>query len=423
MILGSVRNRLALAFFVIAAAAIGFVYLYVVPQLRSSLTTEKLQRLERVGTEQSSPLTSALRHGASGAEIRRLVSAVGQRTDARVALLNVHAGPDGARPRFVVGDEELRAQVPSVYPAATLAASSGRAASEVIHIAGTRTGETAVPLPVDGSPRWVAVLWTPLSDVDDNVALIRRQILIAGGIALLAALVAGWLAARAHAKRLGRLEVAAARVAEGDFSAPVPDEGNDEVGQLAATLNEMQTRLGQLDSARRDFIANASHELRTPIFALGGFVELLDEEEPDPAQRKEFVQTMRQQVARLTKLTADLLDLSKLDADAMKLNAERVDLGEIARRVAGRVRTRGRPAQLADRGPRKRSRGGDGRRRPGGADHAYPARQRAYAHAGGNLDLDHSAAAGRDGEPGRHRRRSRRRSPSAGAGLRALLHR
>ncbi len=96
----------------------------------------------------------------------------------------------------------------------------------------------------------------------------------------------------------------------------------------------MQRRLARLDNARREFIANASHELRTPIFSLGGFVELLDEDEPDPAARAEFVRTMREQVARLTKLTADLLDLSKLDADALEVNAEPVDLGDLARRVA-----------------------------------------------------------------------------------------
>jgi two-component system OmpR family sensor kinase len=170
--------------------------------------------------------------------------------------------------------------------------------------------------------------------VDDNVALIRRQILIAGMIALAAATAAGWLAARAHAKRLRRVEAAAEKVAEGNFSTPIPDEGSDEVGQLASTLNEMQQRLARLDNARREFIANASHELRTPIFSLGGFVELLDEDEPDPASRAEFVRTMREQVARLTKLAADLLDLSKLDADTLQVNAEQVDLGELARRIA-----------------------------------------------------------------------------------------
>ena len=61
MILGSVRNRLAVLFFLIAAVAIGFIYLYVVPQLRSSLTTQKLDRLERVGDERSGALALAVR--------------------------------------------------------------------------------------------------------------------------------------------------------------------------------------------------------------------------------------------------------------------------------------------------------------------------------------------------------------------------
>ncbi|HMC06672.1 MAG TPA: HAMP domain-containing sensor histidine kinase [Solirubrobacterales bacterium] len=333
--LASVRNRLAVLIFVITAAAVGFIYLYVVPQLSSNLTAQKLQRLEQVGAAEGVRLDAALRRGDPRSRIRTLVRQSAQRADARVTLLDVRRGPGGPQPGLVVADSQVErpAVVPSYPPAAT-AAASGLISSSVERIAGARTGETAVPLPAGKRPRWVAVLSAPLGEVDDNVALIRRQILIAGGIALLAALAAGWLAARAHAKRLGRLEAAAQKVAEGDFSTPIPDEGVDEVGQLASTFNEMQQRLARLDSARREFIANASHELRTPIFSLGGFVELLDEEEPDPAVRAEFVRTMREQVARLTKLTADLLDLSKLDSDAMEISAERVDLRQLAERVA-----------------------------------------------------------------------------------------
>jgi signal transduction histidine kinase len=334
LLVGSVRNRLAVAFAVITAAAIGFVYLYLVPQLRSSLTDEKLDRLERVVTRQTGALTTALRHRASEPELRVLVRGTGRRTDARVALFELD--PEAARSaRLVAGEpgpDPIAAE--SAYPVASAAVSSDRAVSRVEKTGGDRIGLAAVALPVSGGLRWVAVAWTSLADVDDNVALIRRQIVIAGGIALLAAVVAGWIAAGAHARRLRRLEAAAERLAEGDFSAPIPEQGGDEVGQLAATLNEMQERLGRLDRARRDFIANASHELRTPIFSLGGFVELLDEEEPDPAARKEFVRTMREQIARLTKLTVDLLDLSRLDADAIEVKAEPVDLAEIAGRVA-----------------------------------------------------------------------------------------
>jgi signal transduction histidine kinase len=329
----SVRNRLAALFFVITAAAIGFIYLYVVPQLSSRLTAQKLERLQRVGDAESQPLALALRHSAPPLRLRRLVRGISEATDARVTLLELPA-PPGAAPT-VVADSAAGPRAPRLdFSIADRVAGGNRPSSGVVRVGGARIGEAALPLSKGGRARWVAVLSASLADVDDTVALIRRQILIAGAFALLAATAAGWIAARAHAKRLARLEAAAERVAEGDFSAPIPDEGSDEVGQLAATLNEMQRRLGQLDGARRDFIANASHELRTPIFSLGGFVELLDEDEPDPAAREEFVRTMREQIARLTKLTADLLDLSKLDAGALELDAAPVDLSAIAERVA-----------------------------------------------------------------------------------------
>ena len=96
----------------------------------------------------------------------------------------------------------------------------------------------------------------------------------------------------------------------------------------------MQRRLAELDGARKQFVANASHELRTPIFSLGGFVELLEDEDPSPEERAEFVHTMREQIERLTKLTTDLLDLSQLDAGAIVVQADSVDLSALARDVS-----------------------------------------------------------------------------------------
>jgi two-component system OmpR family sensor kinase len=328
--LNSVRNRLVLLFFAITAAAVGFVYLYVVPQLRSSLTAEKLHRLEAAAAEQGPRLASAMRRGASQSRLRRLVRDVAQETEARVTLIGIR--PENVPPQpFVVSDSEFESDATEPrYVAAANAAMTGTASSAVELVDGARVGQTAIPLSERGRSRWVAVLSGSLADVDDNVALIKRQILIAGAIALAAALLAGYLAARAHSRRLRRLEQAADQVAEGNFSVPIPIDSADEVGQLAMTFNEMQQRLARLDSARKEFIANASHELRTPIFSLGGFVELLEHEEPDPASREEFVQTMREQVDRLQKLTTDLLDLSKLDADALEIRAEPVDLGSLA---------------------------------------------------------------------------------------------
>jgi signal transduction histidine kinase len=136
-----------------------------------------------------------------------------------------------------------------------------------------------------------------------------------------------------HAKRIRRLERAAERIAGGRFDEPVIDTGNDELGDLANAFERMRGRLGQLDRARSEFIANASHELRTPLFSLGGFLELMADEDVDEATRQEFLETMREQVDRLAKLATDLLDLSRLDAGRMHVEHEPVDLGEVARVV------------------------------------------------------------------------------------------
>ena len=328
----SVRYRLVLLFSAITAAALGFVYLYVVPQLSSSLTAERLQSLEQQAQIQADRLNAA-GLGSTPSE-RRLAALVGRAAsdaDARLTVLGIVAG----EPSFVVADSQSEADaVLGSYPAAAGAISSGMLRSAVTSRGGRRIGETALPVGPAGDPIWVAVFSTPLDDVSDNVSLIQRQILIAGVIAVAAALLAAWFAAGAHARRLRRLEDAAEQVAGGNFSVPIPVDSADEVGQLAMRLNDMQSRLARLDSARSEFIANASHELRTPIASLGGFVELLDEDDPDPESRREFVRTMRGQVDRLTKLTADLLDLSKLDADALTLSFGPVDLTALAGELA-----------------------------------------------------------------------------------------
>ena len=145
-------------------------------------------------------------------------------------------------------------------------------------------------------------------------------------------------AAASHARRIRRLESAAERIAEGAFDEPVADTGDDELGELARTFDRMRIQLAQLDSARRAFVAHASHELRTPLFALGGFLELMEDEEVDEETRRSFLATMHEQVQRLTRLTTDLLDLSRIDAGGMRVAHEEVNLAEVTRTVVDELR-------------------------------------------------------------------------------------
>jgi len=93
------------------------------------------------------------------------------------------------------------------------------------------------------------------------------------------------------------------------------------------------TAQARLERARRDLIANASHEFKTPLFSLAGSLELIDEGELSPEEQSEFLQVMRQQVDRLRNMAVSMLDLSRMEAGSIELHPEEVDLVDVGRSV------------------------------------------------------------------------------------------
>ncbi len=93
------------------------------------------------------------------------------------------------------------------------------------------------------------------------------------------------------------------------------------------------TAQARLERARRDLIANASHEFKTPLFSLAGFLELIDEGNVSPEEHGEFLGLMRQQVDRLRNLAVSMLDLSRVEAGSIEMQPEDVDLETVARSV------------------------------------------------------------------------------------------
>ena len=162
--MNSVRNRLALLFFVITAAAVGFIYLYVVPQLRIEPDgREAAPPRDGRGRARARRIEDAMHRGASPQRVLALVREIDQRTGARVTVLGGprRASP-GDRPAFVVADSELEraAAVPDYPAAATRPPAAERTASAVEGVGGERLGQTAVPLIESGRARWVAVFST-----------------------------------------------------------------------------------------------------------------------------------------------------------------------------------------------------------------------------------------------------------------------
>jgi signal transduction histidine kinase len=332
--LRSLRNKLALLFFAITATAFAVIYFVVVPQLEQNLEREKMADLRRVANGAGPSLESLIGRGdIRAAELDRRVRSVADAAGARVTLLSVQRPSHGRPVFFPLSDSREQRAVPDNPALAVRAVASGHTQTGFRSFGGDRLGQIVQPLSFGGDTVWVALYSRSFQDVAETVAFVRNRVLAATAVALLIALIGGWGVAQALARRVRRLEAAARDVAEGRYIEPLPVTSEDELGQLTRTFNEMQAQLRQVDVARKEFVATASHELRTPIFSLGGFVELLQDEELDDETRREFLDTMAEQVARLQKLTVDLLDLSRLDAGSVELHTEAVELTDLARSV------------------------------------------------------------------------------------------
>lgn len=322
--LRSVGARLTLALVVVVALALAIVYLAVAPSLESRLVDSRLSDLER-----SAPaLVDQLLRNPFDPDFFERAS---RTTNARVVLLRqLSRSP---LTLAVAGDSRGGGRSGDVATDRLAQRTSRdlRPRNGTVERGGVRFAEVAVPVGDDGTVLLLsASLQRALSDVD----VVSRRLLIAGAAVLGLTLLLGYGASWMFARRIRRLERAAERIADGHFDEPITDVGSDEVAELARAFERMRRRLAQLERARREFIANASHELRTPVFALGGFLELLDGEELDDRTRREFLGTMREQVTRLEKLATELLDLSRLDAGQIDLHREQVALDEVARTAA-----------------------------------------------------------------------------------------
>jgi signal transduction histidine kinase len=320
--------KFGLALFVIVAGALLIVYLAVVPRLESRLVNAKLDDLERAST---SVVDQFDKPGIEVAGYQPLAEFFSSSLGARVVVLQ-HLG---SRSMLSLADTNgLGSSDVLNDPIARAALDSGHTARGRLERGDSERAEVAVP--INGTT--VVLLSAPLKDALADVALVKRSLIAAGLASLAVSLLVGALAAWRFTRRIRRLETAAERIAAGDFDHRISDPAQDEVAELAQAFESMRLRLAQLDHARREFIANASHELRTPLFSLGGFLELMTDEDLDERERTDFVEEMAAQVERLTKLATDLLDLSRLDAGQLAVEKSPVDLAAVARTVAEEAR-------------------------------------------------------------------------------------
>ncbi|MGQ0506805.1 MAG: sensor histidine kinase [Myxococcaceae bacterium] len=193
-----------------------------------------------------------------------------------------------------------------------------------------------------------------LKSINATVRGVRQRILVAAVLGFLAALALALLASRLVVRPLSAMMRSAAKVAGGDYQIEAPVEARDEFDQLAQSLRSMAVQLEarmndlkRMEALRREFLADASHELRTPVSVIQGYVQTLIELKSEDTKARGYVEIVQRHALRLGTMLDDLLQLASLDSDYKERRSEEaIPVEPIATRVLRTTRDRAVAAQV-----------------------------------------------------------------------------
>ena len=211
-------------------------------------------------------------------------------------------------------------------------------AGEIIRLrsanGGNPTFTVGVPYVKDNTVTGAVFIRTKAQQIESGLAEILWRIVALAAVVMVLTGIVVFLFVRRRLKPLKQLETAAATIAEGDFSVQVDeDKGDPELRELSGAFNTMTRKLQGVETGRREFVANVSHELRSPITSIKGFAEGMADGVIPAEEQPKYLRLVADESKRLNGLIDDLLALSRLERDDAKPEMTDFDINEMLRRA------------------------------------------------------------------------------------------
>jgi len=185
----------------------------------------------------------------------------------------------------------------------------------------------------DGSFVGAVLVCSETSRIEEFVETMVKTIIMSCLWVMLAALVAVYFISERIIAPLKKMSVAAKAFGQGKFDVRVPVTGRDEVAELATAFNNMAASMAHLEDTRRTFLSSVSHDLRTPMTTISGFIDgILDGTIP-PEKHEYYLDVIRTEVRRLSRLVISLLDITRIQAGERKFTMTAFDICEMARLI------------------------------------------------------------------------------------------
>ncbi|MBW4080735.1 cell wall metabolism sensor histidine kinase WalK [Paenibacillus sp. S150] len=196
--------------------------------------------------------------------------------------------------------------------------------------AGHRYFVTGQPITGGNTIRSALYVMSSTKSMEQSLASVRDILLVSGMAAFALALGITWIMARVLSRPLVQMQKATRNIAAGELETRLTISGNDEIGFLAGAINDLAVDLQRYRDTRQEFLANISHELRTPITYLQGYAKVVKEELYETDEEKNlYLDIIDQEAHRIQHLVDDLFELAKMEEGRIPLNLEEVDLQQI----------------------------------------------------------------------------------------------
>ena len=176
----------------------------------------------------------------------------------------------------------------------------------------------------------------PLGTVGGTVGILRMQLVWVSVLSLILGFVLAWIISKRFEKPVAQIAVSAKEIARGNFHPEFPKGFCAELDELSDTLGETASHLEKAQNAQREFLANVSHDLRTPLTMIKGYAEMVKEISwSDEEKREKDLDIITREADRLTALVNEILDFSAMQADSSVKEYEKIDLSRAVREVIG----------------------------------------------------------------------------------------
>lgn len=205
----------------------------------------------------------------------------------------------------------------------------------------------AIPIREEDTVSGALFLYAPVTGVEAGLNQLRRLLFYSSLAGMAVAVILMLLASRAITGPIAAIARAATSFAQGDMTARVPVTTADEVGRLGDIFNRMADALAQVEQHRREFLANVTHDLKTPITAIRGYTEaILDGYADKPEQIRTYLEHVLTETERINRLVNDVLDLSRLQSGQLPLHIKACPLTELIQTVVAKNAVMARSKQI-----------------------------------------------------------------------------